>query len=72
MKTAEEPARAVAEAQALPSQEPLPYSPEGADVPARDWDAQIEPPPAAARRVIKARLFHRGPSQPIVIPDPWQ
>jgi len=72
MKTAEERTAAIAEEQALPSEEPLSYTPEGADVPALDWEAHIEPPPAAARRVIKARLFHRGPSQPFVITDPWE
>jgi len=72
MKTADKTAGSAGNAEQSRRNGPMPFSPGTDDLPSGNGDRPIEPPPRANRRTFKAKLTHRGPSQPIPITDPWE
>jgi hypothetical protein len=70
MKALDQSAKPAAPHVSIPANGPMPFNHLPEEETDGHSDASIEPPPAAARRTLKAKLHHRGHSRPIPISDP--
>lgn len=72
MRIAEQARGQAGKAERTPLSAPMPFAPPLDELPGVNADVPIEPPPPTTRRILKARLHHRGHSRPIPITDPWE